>query len=106
MAHQIELVPGVEGADGIRLDGTLYPAAAVAQALRDAPRLQAAAECARVAVALADAHAAVRGRMAPVASHPAVGRLLGLLDTAQAQAWADLAELLGASDDGPRVPRR
>ncbi len=106
MSHHIEIVPGVEGADGIRLDGTLYPASAVADALRERPRLAQLAQAARLAVAVADAHRSVRGQLAPFAEQAAARRLLGHLDDAEAQVWAALAELVGGGADGPRVPRR
>lgn len=106
MSHQIEIVPGVEGADGLRLDGTLYPASAVAEALRGQRRLAQLTGAVRLAVALADAARAIRGQLAPHVEHPVARALLGQADDAEAQAWAALADLVDERADGPRVPRR
>lgn len=105
MTHAIELVPGIEGADGIRLDGTLYPAAEVAQALRERPRLLALISATQAAVAITDVARSVRGRLAQV-DHSLARRVLGQIEDAEVQAWALLAELAEGEPAGPRVPRR
>jgi hypothetical protein len=92
--HTLELIPGVEGADGIRLDGTLYSAAHLASALRLAPRHRALVEAARAALAVADLGQAARSQLAPVARQPAIARLLGHITDAETAAWGALAEQL------------
>ena len=92
MSHTIEIVPGVEGTDGIRLDGTLYPASQVVSALRTAPRQRALADAARAALAVADLGQAARAQLGPMSRESVVARLLGHIADAEAAAWGLLAE--------------
>lgn len=98
MSHTIELVYGVEGTEGVRIDGTLYSAAQVAEALRVQPHYTALARACNRAVAVADACRAVRSQLAefdrPPLGDPAIRSLLGACDDAEAQAWAELATLV------------
>jgi hypothetical protein len=107
MSHTIELVPGVAGLDGLRIDGTLHSAAEVVAALRERHAATRVTRAALLAIAIADARRTVRSAMpAFAADDPTARRLLGHLDDAEAQAWAALAEAVGGDADGPRATRR
>lgn len=93
--HTLEITVSPDGQHrGLRLDGTVYAAEQVAEALRTAPYYRPLVEAARAALAVADLAQAARAQLAPVTSDATVGRLLGQLADAETAAWGALASAL------------
>ncbi len=105
--EQPEVISNASGPIGIRIHGTTHPITERLSAKHEASQLRQQLDAVRgagaLAIAIADLQRVAHGRLGKSDSQ-VVRRLLGHIDDAEAQAWAQLGALV-TPDDSPRIPR-